>query len=121
MAAEGLDISTIDTIVLATPKTDIEQAVGRIRPKPGDSDRNTPLVIDIVDEFSIFENQAFKRLAFYKKKNYEITTTKVAKDGKVLSSYTYSPSTEGAEEAPSPPKTMRRGFGFSKLKQAESK
>jgi hypothetical protein len=78
-------------------------------------------VIDIVDEFSIFENQAFKRLAFYKKKNYEITTTKVAKDGKVLSSYTYSPSTEGAEEAPSPPKTMRRGFGFSKLKQAESK
>lgn len=121
MAAEGLDISTIDTIVLATPKTDIEQAVGRIRPKPGDTERNTPLVIDIVDEFSIFENQAFKRLAFYKKKNYEITTTKVAKDGKILSSYTYYPSTEGAEEAPPPPKTMRRGFGFSKLKHAESK
>jgi superfamily II DNA or RNA helicase len=121
MAAEGLDIATIDTIVLATPKTDIEQAVGRIRPKTGDSERNTPLVIDIVDEFSIFENQAFKRLTFYKKKNYEITTTKVAKDGKVLSSYTYSPSAEGADEAPAPPKTIRRGFGFSKLKQAESK
>lgn len=118
MAAEGLDISTIDTIVLATPKTDIEQAVGRIRPKTGDTERNTPLVIDIVDEFSIFENQAFKRLAFYKKKNYEITTTKVAKDGKVLSSYTYSPSAEGEEEIQAPPKTMRRGFGFSKLKQA---
>ena len=117
MAAEGLDISTIDTIVLATPKTDIEQAVGRIRPKPGDSERNTPLVIDIVDEFSIFENQAFKRLAFYKKKNYEITSTKVAKDGMVLSSYTYS--AEAPEEAP--PKTQRRGFGFSKLKQEESK
>jgi len=117
MAAEGLDISTIDTIVLATPKTDIEQAVGRIRPKPGDTERNTPLVIDIVDEFSIFENQAFKRLAFYKKKNYEITTTKVAKDGKVLSSYTYSESDE-KESAPNP---QRKGFGFSKLKQEESK
>jgi superfamily II DNA or RNA helicase len=118
MAAEGLDIATIDTIVLATPKTDIEQAVGRIRPKTGDSERNTPLVIDIVDEFSIFENQAFKRLAFYKKKNYEITTTKVAKDGKIISSYTYS--AEAAED-PVPPKPQRRGFGFSKLKQEESK
>jgi superfamily II DNA or RNA helicase len=119
MAAEGLDIATIDTIVLATPKTDIEQAVGRIRPKTGDSERNTPLVIDIVDEFSIFENQAFKRLALYKKKNYEITTTKVAKDGKVLSSYTYS--AEVADEAQAPPKSQRKGFGFSKLKQEESK
>ena len=119
MAAEGLDIATIDTIVLATPKTDIEQAVGRIRPKTGDSERNTPLVIDIVDEFSIFENQAFKRLAFYKKKNYEITTTKVAKDGKVLSSYTYS--AEAADEGSVPPKSQRKGFGFSKLKQEESK
>jgi superfamily II DNA/RNA helicase len=121
MAAEGLDIATIDTIVLATPKTDIEQAVGRIRPKTGVSERNTPLVIDIVDEFSIFENQAFKRLAFYKKKNYEITTTKVAKDGKVLSSYTYSAYAEGAEEAQAPPKSQKKGFGFSKLKQEESK
>ena len=121
MAAEGLDIATIDTIVLATPKTDIEQAVGRIRPKPGDSDRNTPLVIDIVDEFSIFENQAFKRLSFYKKKNYEIKTVKVAKDGKVLSSYSYSQS---AEEEPTPapaPTTQRRRFGFSKSKKEESK
>ena len=119
MAAEGLDIATIDTIVLATPKTDIEQAVGRIRPKTGDSERNTPLVIDIVDEFSIFENQAFKRLAFYKKKNYEITTTKVAKDGKIISSYTYS--AEAADEGSVPPKSQRKGFGFSKLKQEESK
>ena len=82
MAAEGLDISTIDTIVLATPKTEIEQAVGRIRPKIGDTSRNTPLVIDIVDEFSIFEKQALKRLAFYKKKNYEIETQRVSRDGK---------------------------------------
>jgi superfamily II DNA or RNA helicase len=85
MAAEGLDISTIDTIVLATPKTDIEQAVGRIRPKIGDTERNSPLVIDIVDQFSIFENQSYKRLAFYKKKNYEIQTIQVSRDGTILS------------------------------------
>ena len=85
MAAEGLDIATIDTIILATPKTDIEQAVGRIRPKIGETERNNPLVIDIVDQFSIFENQSYKRLAFYKKKNYEIQTIKVDRDGTIIS------------------------------------
>jgi len=70
MAAEGLDISTIDTILLATPKTQIEQAVGRIRPKPGDNTRQEPLVVDIVDDFSIFSNQAQQRKRFYKKKGY---------------------------------------------------
>ena len=121
MAAEGLDISTIDTIILATPKTDIEQAVGRIRPKPGDSDRNTPLVIDIVDEFSIFENQAYKRLAFYKKKNYEIKTIKIAKDGKILSSYSHLDATDAtdATDVITPPKSQKKVFGFSFSKKKE--
>ena len=30
MAAEGLDIKTLTTLIMATPKTDIEQSVGRI-------------------------------------------------------------------------------------------
>ena len=30
MAAEALDIKTLTTLIMATPKTDIEQAVGRI-------------------------------------------------------------------------------------------
>ena len=57
-------------------------------------------------------------MAFYKKKNYEITTTKVAKDGKVLSSYTYSPSTEKTEEAITRPIPQKKGFGFSKSKNS---
>ena len=71
MAAEGLDIATIDTILLATPKTQVEQAVGRIRPQPGrETDRKEPLVIDMVDDFSVFANQAQQRKRFYKKKGY---------------------------------------------------
>lgn len=81
MAAEGLDISTIDTIILGTPKTDIEQAVGRIRPKVGVVAKNPPLVVDIVDDFSIFGRQAEKRNAFYKKKNYLINTYRVSRNG----------------------------------------
>lgn len=82
MAQEGLDISTIDTIILSTPKTEIEQAVGRIRPKANPNIKvNSPLVIDIVDNFSIFERQGDKRFKFYKKKQYFIETFKVDMNG----------------------------------------
>ena len=47
MAKEALDIPALDTLVLATPKTDMEQAIGRIvRFYEG---KAPPLVIDLVD------------------------------------------------------------------------
>jgi len=72
MAAEGLDIKTLSTLVLATPKTDIIQAVGRIlRVK-----RAQPLIIDIIDSHKIFNNQWKKRRAYYTKNKYTIIHTK---------------------------------------------
>jgi superfamily II DNA or RNA helicase len=78
MAAEALDIKTLTTLIMATPKTDIEQAVGRIlRDKHA-----SPLVIDIIDGQSIFLNQWKKRKAFYKKNKYTITEhTQVGGEG----------------------------------------
>jgi superfamily II DNA or RNA helicase len=68
MAAEALDIKTLTTLLMATPKTDIEQAVGRIlREKHGN-----PVVIDIIDQHLPFKNQWRKRKTFYKKQNYKI-------------------------------------------------
>ena len=47
-AQEGLDIPALDTLVLATPMSDVEQAVGRIlRPSKGKKD---PIVVDIRDD-----------------------------------------------------------------------
>lgn len=47
MAQEGLDVPEFDTLLLATPQVDIEQAVGRIlREHPG---KKPPLVVDYVD------------------------------------------------------------------------
>ena len=69
MASEGLDIKTLTTLILATPKTDIEQAVGRImRVK-----HQSPLIIDIIDSHDIFKKQWVKRKAFYQKNNYMIS------------------------------------------------
>jgi len=71
MAAEALDIKTLNTLIMATPKTEIEQAVGRIlREKHG-----SPVVVDIIDEHSTFRNQWTKRKSFYKKQNYKIIRT----------------------------------------------
>ena len=71
MASEGLDIKTLTTLVFATPKTDIEQAVGRIlRVKD-----NNPLIIDIIDKHDLFKKQWLKRRAFYHKNNYTIQYT----------------------------------------------
>lgn len=71
MAAEALDIKTLTTLFLMTPKTDVQQAVGRIlRVK-----HSHPLVVDIVDGHDIFQSQWRKRMTFYKKQNYKIVYT----------------------------------------------
>jgi superfamily II DNA or RNA helicase len=70
MAAEALDIKTLSTLVMVTPKTDIEQSVGRIlRTK-----HKNPIVVDLVDKHESFMNQWSKRKTFYRKCNYRILT-----------------------------------------------
>ena len=70
MAAEALDIKTLSTLVMATPKTDITQSVGRIlRMKHAN-----PIIVDIIDTHSTFQNQWKMRKRFYKKANYKIET-----------------------------------------------
>ena len=68
MAAEALDIKSLTTLLMATPKTDIEQAVGRILREK----HSNPVVIDIIDQHLPFRNQWRKRKQFYKKQNYKI-------------------------------------------------
>ena len=68
MAAEALDIKTLSTLVMVTPKTDITQSVGRIlRVK-----HENPIIVDIVDKHDVFQNQWAQRRRFYKKCNYRI-------------------------------------------------
>jgi superfamily II DNA or RNA helicase len=73
MAEEALDIKTLSCLIMATPKTDVTQAVGRIlRMK-----HKQPLVVDIVDQHDIFKRQSIKRLKFYKKCQYKIMETDI--------------------------------------------
>lgn len=71
MAAEALDIKSLTTLILATPKTDIIQASGRILREKHEN----PLIIDIVDSHEVFERQFEKRKKFYLDQNYTILKT----------------------------------------------
>jgi hypothetical protein len=70
MAAEALDIKTLSTLVMATPKTDIEQSVGRILRAKGQN----PIVVDVIDPHEYLRRQWNTRRQFYKKCLYRITT-----------------------------------------------
>ena len=96
MAAEALDIKTLTTLIMATPKTDIEQSVGRILREK----HSSPIVVDIVDSHDLFKNQWRKRKTFYKKENYKIIYTISTEYTTDLSKWTliYNPNSNGIKE-----------------------
>jgi len=73
MAAEALDIASLNTLLLMTSHSGGSvhtQSCGRILRK--DHGEITPTIWDIVDDFSSYKNQAKKRMEYYKKQNYDI-------------------------------------------------
>jgi len=75
MASEGLDIKQLNTILFASPMTNVVQAVGRILRKRHDI---TPEIYDLVDNFSSFINQGVKRRRFYCRENYTVYSPEIA-------------------------------------------
>ena len=75
MSSEGMDIPTLNTLVLASPKSDVEQSIGRILRKQHDT--IVPTVYDFCDIFSVFTNQMKNRIAFYKRQQFTIYTSPI--------------------------------------------
>jgi superfamily II DNA or RNA helicase len=71
-AKEGVDIPSLDTLVQISPMSEITQAVGRILRKRPEDRKYNPLIVDIIDMFSIFKGQSKKRLNFYKQNQYNV-------------------------------------------------
>jgi superfamily II DNA or RNA helicase len=72
MSREALDIPALDTLVMATPVGTVEQVVGRILRKH--PDKQIPLVLDVVDPYSVFDCMRWKRRKYYAKQGYERQT-----------------------------------------------
>tara|TARA_Y100001936_G_C16080927_1_gene677743 strand:- start:26 stop:1501 length:1476 start_codon:yes stop_codon:yes gene_type:complete len=71
MAEEGLDIKTLTTLIMATPKVDVTQSVGRILRQK----HKQAIVVDIVDPHMLFQRHFGKRRTFYKKSKFKIVQT----------------------------------------------
>jgi superfamily II DNA or RNA helicase len=70
MAQEGLDIPKLDTVILASPHSDVAQAVGRVmRETPGKL--FSPVIYDIVDSWSMLPGMFKKRREFYQRSGFE--------------------------------------------------
>jgi superfamily II DNA or RNA helicase len=76
MCKEGFDVPTLNTLVMATPRPDIDQIVGRILRIEKDKRTIHPLIIDIVD--TTFRRQFQQRLSLYNKRTYTVDIMEIA-------------------------------------------
>lgn len=70
MCKEGFDVPSLNTLLMATPRPDIDQIVGRILRIEKSKRTVHPLIVDIVD--ITFRRQFQQRLALYKKRSYQV-------------------------------------------------
>ena len=70
MASEGLDIKGLNTLIMITPRSQVEQSVGRIMRKIDYITK--PVVYDIIDMLPVFINQGSARIKFYNKMGFTI-------------------------------------------------
>lgn len=70
LCKEGFDVAKLNTLIMATPRPDIEQIVGRILRVEKSKRTTQPLILDIVD--TTFRRQFQQRLSLYKERNYSI-------------------------------------------------
>lgn len=71
MCREGFDVPTLNTLVMATPRPDIDQIVGRILRVEKKGRAVHPLIVDIVDPQ--FKRQFGMRNSLYRKRQYRVT------------------------------------------------
>jgi superfamily II DNA or RNA helicase len=88
MANEGLDIKHLNTIVLASPKKDVVQAIGRVMRKILQAGDVPPVVLDINDDIDGMRHWLNTRLSEYTYCKYDVQNY-FNIDGKYMTHYEY--------------------------------
>jgi superfamily II DNA or RNA helicase len=70
MCKEGFDVPTLNTLLMATPRPDVDQIVGRILRVEKSARTVHPLILDVVDPQ--FRRQFQERNGLYKKRSYSV-------------------------------------------------
>jgi hypothetical protein len=72
MASEAMNIKSLNTMIMASPRKKIEQSTGRILRVKKDERLVDPLIVDIIDSHDVYQGQWNKRRIYYKKCKYKI-------------------------------------------------
>jgi len=80
MASEAMNIKTLNTMLMASPRRKIEQSTGRILRVQKADRKVQPLIVDVVDMHGIYQGQWLKRRVYYKKCAYKMETEVVVKE-----------------------------------------
>jgi superfamily II DNA or RNA helicase len=75
ICGEGFDWPGLNGVVMATPRNDIRQAVGRVLGERVGALR--PLIVDIRNTMGIFYNQGRERVKFYRESGFDVEIKKV--------------------------------------------
>ena len=81
MASEAMNIKTLNTVVLASPRKHVEQSTGRILRVRASERTVVPLIVDIVDVHSMYRGQWKKRLTYYRTCAYSLRTETMGLSG----------------------------------------
>lgn len=74
MASEAMNIKSLNTVVLASPRKHVEQSTGRILRTRVSERTVVPIIVDIVDSHSMYMSQWKKRHSYYKQCAYNVET-----------------------------------------------
>jgi superfamily II DNA or RNA helicase len=72
MASEAMNIKTLNTVLLASPRKNVEQSTGRVLRQRPEERSVAPIIIDVIDPHSAFNGQTRQRIAYYRKCGYKI-------------------------------------------------
>jgi len=72
MASEAMNIKTLNTVIMASPRKAVEQSTGRILRIRPDQREVPPMIVDIIDSHQMYQSQWRKRLDYYKKCSYQV-------------------------------------------------
>jgi superfamily II DNA or RNA helicase len=85
MASEAMNIKTLNTVILASPRKQVEQSTGRILRVRPDQRQVAPMIVDVIDNHSMYLSQWRKRLTYYRKCCYQIERWEMgAEEGSML-------------------------------------
>lgn len=72
MASEAMNIKALNTVFLASPRKAVEQSTGRILRVRPDQRVVQPVIVDFIDDHSLYKGQWAKRLKYYNGCHYSI-------------------------------------------------